>query len=156
MRDLPVLVMLAVHEEKRLAALLQKSEIIFINGRADANQTPNALVRDTDFHPDARAERETGERQRCARILCCQIVKSNARIFSLAATFIMFASALADAAKVDPQRDESGVVERARGAKDHFVVHRAAAQRVRVKHERDTTRVPFSRLLQNRFEATVR
>src|SRR5437660_10654720 len=83
-----------------------------------------------------------------------QIIESDSYIFRLAASFLVLAGAMAHSAKVYAQGDESRLKERARGAKYHLVVHSASAQRVRVKHQRNTARL-ITRLLQNRFEATV-
>jgi hypothetical protein len=52
----PELVAVAVYEENRLAAAFEKSEIVFINGRAETDEPHDSRVSDADFKPDTRAE----------------------------------------------------------------------------------------------------
>ena len=54
-------------------------------------------------------------------------------------------------AKIKAQRNQTGVNESGGGAKNDFVVHRAAARRMRMTNERDAARFA-RRLFQNRFK----
>src|SRR5205085_3304365 len=155
MRDLPVLVHLAVNEENWLRARFEKTEIIFVNGRADADKLTHARVCNADLQTYTRAEGEASERDGLFWILLDQISKRDPHIFNLSAPLFMLARATAYAAKVYAQGDESGIIQRACSAKDHLVVHGASAQRMRMKNERQPSRL-FSWLFQNRFEATMR
>ena len=143
-------------EEDWLAACFKKREIVFINGRADADQVTDASSADADLHADARAEGESGEREWLSRVLFRQIIKSGANIFDLAATFIMLARTLANAPKVNAERRESSLIQRACCAKDYLIVHRPAAERVRVQHQRNAWSFTLARLLENRLKLTVR
>src|SRR2546421_11273471 len=133
---LSVFVHLAVNEENGLRARLQETEIIFVNGRADADKLTHARVCNADLQTYTRAEGEASERDGLLWKLFNQISKRDSYIFNLAASFLMLARATAYAAKVYSQGNESCIIQRACGAKDHLVVHSAAAQRVRVKNER--------------------
>ncbi len=89
------------------------------------------------------------------------MIEGDARIVSLAAPFVVRAGALAYAAKIYPQCDESGIIQRASSAKHDLVVHRAAVQRMWVQDKRDVRvrRNLFfddARFFQNRFKPTVR
>src|SRR2546421_7445275 len=110
---LSVFVHLAVNEENGLAARLQETEIIFVNGRADADKLMHARVCNADLQTYTRAEGEASERDGLLWILFDQIVQSNPYIFNLAASFLMLARATAYAAKVYAQGDESGIIQRA-------------------------------------------
>src|ERR1043165_5136126 len=117
----------------------------------------NALIRHPHFYPDARAEGEARECDGQLAVLFGEIIERDANVLRFAAPFIMLAGALSDAAKVDAQGDEASVIQRARRAKDDLVVHRAAAQRMRVKHERHAAcGLARARLFQDGFEPTVR
>jgi hypothetical protein len=64
-------------------------------------------------------------------------------------------AALSDAAKVESQGNEAGIVQRSGSTEDDFVVHRPAAKWVRMKHESRGTRWALPRLFDNRFELSV-
>ena len=49
----------------------------------------------------------------------------------------MLARALSDPAEINSQGDQSGIIQRRGRAKNDFVVHRAAKERMRMQHERD-------------------
>src|SRR2546425_6630368 len=85
-----------------------------------------------------------------------QIVQPGAYVIAFPVTFVMGSSTLAHAAKVDAQGNQSGVIQGRRGAKDDFVMHRAAAQRVRMQYQSDTSNRTSARLFQNGFQPTVR
>jgi hypothetical protein len=59
------------------------------------------------------------------------------------------------ASEVYTQRREPGIIQAARGAEDHLIVHRPAVQRVRVKDERGPAALA-RRLLKNGLDAPVR
>src|SRR5207237_997029 len=48
------LVMLAMHEQKRLAASVQESEVVHVDGRADADERGDTAVIRADFQADSR------------------------------------------------------------------------------------------------------
>ena len=87
---------------------------------------------------DRGAEREAGDHHLArGRLMREQIVEGDARVIHLAAAVVVPAGAVADAAKVDAQRDEAGRLERLGGVGDDLVVHRPAVERVRVEDQRD-------------------
>src|SRR2546423_4736422 len=153
--DIAELIPVAVDEEDRLVTGFKKTEVVHVDGRADADQSRDARIRDADLQTDARTERETGERDGLVRVVFRQKLKPGERIIALATRFVMRARALPDAAKVDAQGSQPCIVQGGSGAKDHLVVHRAAVQRMWMKHERHPTRRAHARLLQDRFQATV-
>src|SRR5205085_8922597 len=115
-----------------------------------------AVIR-ADFQADARAEGEACEQEWKLWVSLCEIVEAGAGVLLFAARVVVRACALARAAKVEAERDEARVVQRACGAKDDLVVHCAAVQRVRVQDERGGARlVRLARLFQDRFELPVR
>ncbi len=67
----------------------------------------------------------------------------------------MRAGALADAAKVNTQRNQACLMQSARGPKNDFVVHRAAAERMRVQYQRGASCGRAARLFQDCFELAV-
>ncbi len=137
-------VQVAVNEENWFATAFQKCKVVHVDGRADGDETFDALVCDADFETDTRAERESGKRDRLIRVALNQIIESGACIILFATRLIVCACACADAAKVDAKRCESGVVQGACRAKHDLVVHRAAMQRMRVKNKRRAARVVVS------------
>ena len=89
-------------------------------------------------------------------IILGKIIQPGPCVIAFAVAFVMCSGTLAHAAKVDTQGDQSGVIQGGRGAKDNFVMHRAAAERVRMQHQRDTANRTSTRLFQNSFQPTVR
>ena len=69
--------------------------------------------------------------------------------WSYHATFVVLTRTLSDAAKVNAQSREPGVVQRRGGAKHDFVVHRAAAEWMWMKNESHGSRWALPGLLQN-------
>jgi hypothetical protein len=63
----------------------------------------------------------------------------------------MLACTLSNAAKVNSQRRQSGVVKRRGSAKHDLIVHRAAAEWVWMEHQSHGSGWTLPRLFQNRF-----
>jgi hypothetical protein len=80
-----------------------------------------------------------------------QVIEPCANVVAFTASFVVLARALSDAAKVDAQSRESGVIQRRGSAKHDFVVHRASAEWMWMKHQSHGSGWTLPRLLQNRF-----
>jgi hypothetical protein len=80
-----------------------------------------------------------------------QVIESRADVVAFPAAFVVLARALSDAAKVDAQGREPGVVQGRGSAKHDFIVHRAAAEWVWMKHQSHGSGWTLPRLLKNRF-----
>ena len=65
----------------------------------------------------------------------CQVVESGAQIPVLPTLAVVPSLAPADAAEVETQDRDAGLLQGARGAEDHVVVHGAPVQRVRMTHD---------------------
>src|SRR5215813_15308064 len=115
MLDVAKLVVLPVNEQQRLPTSLKKLKVVLIQRRADANQVLNPRIRNPNLQPDARAKREATECYAEIRIVARKVIKSSAHVVALATAFVMHAGTLAHPAKVDPQSNESGVVQGSRG-----------------------------------------
>jgi hypothetical protein len=61
-----------------------------------------------------------------------QVVERVTNVIAFSTSFIVFTSALSNAPEIYPKDDEPGVVQRSSGTKDDFVVHRAAAEWMRM------------------------
>src|SRR2546430_2513848 len=68
----------------------------------------------------------------------------------------MRAGALPDATKIDAKRNESCIIQSRGCAKNYFVVHRSAAERMRMQHQCDAACGLNARWFQNRFQLSVR
>jgi len=64
-----------------------------------------------------------------------QIIQTGARIFAFTASFVVPARTLAHAAKVNSQGYQARFLQSARRPEDNFVMHCAAAERMRMKNQ---------------------
>src|SRR5688572_6204039 len=113
------------------------------------------MVRHSDFHPGTRTERESRKCYIFVRIFACEIVHRGTHIFLPALDLRVKAGRSTDAAKIKSQCYHLSINQPGGHAKDHLVMHRPAAERVRMANERDTS--PLARrLLQDRLELPVR
>src|SRR5262249_6427002 len=112
----------------------------------DADQSDHSGVCSANLHSDSRTKRETAECDFFTRIFLSQIIQARVRIVAFAASFVMFACALADAAKVYSQSGQPGINKRGSCAKYYFVVHGPAAEWMRVQRQGRALDWPFTRL----------
>src|SRR6266545_1107062 len=103
--NVTVLIILAVHEQDRLVVPCQKTEIVFIYGRADADQSYRPSVVDSYFHSHAGAERKAANSSLFIGIMRGEIIQPGTGIIAFSVPFIMRSGALAYAAKIDSQRN---------------------------------------------------
>jgi hypothetical protein len=136
-----------VDQQQRLAASLKKLEVVLVERRADADEVLHAPVFNPHFQTHAGAKRETTQSDIQLRVVGGKVIESGAHVVALTASFVMFACTLADAAKVDSQSGQAGVVQGRGGTKNDLVVHRAAAQRMRMENKGHTFSWPGSRFL---------
>ena len=121
---------------------------------ADADELLDARVARADGEADARAEREAGHPQRHAGVALGQELEGRESVVLLAGVAVVTAGRRADATEVEAQHGDAGVVEGLGGAVDDVVVHRAAAERVRVAD--DGGGDGRGGLLEDRLELSVR
>src|ERR1044071_4160005 len=148
--------MLTVHEQDRLSALHEKIEVVFIYRCPDADQSLHAIVIDSNFQAHARAKRKSAQGNFICRIFFSEVIQTRADVVALAVTFVMRAGALSDATKIDAKRNQSRIIQGRGCAKNYFVVHRPAAERMRMPNQGDTACGLKAWCLQNRFQLSVR
>src|SRR6185503_17201234 len=102
---------------------------------------------------DARAERETGHPERKVRVALREDVERRERVLLLARAAVVSPRRGAHAAEVEAQHGDARLVEGLGGPVDDVVVHRAAAQRVRMANDR--RRDGGLRLLEQALELTM-
>ena len=95
------------------------------------------------------------EGYRLARIFSGQIFKCISDVLAAAFDFIVRSRRCSDAAEIKTQGDQPRINEAGSGTKNDLVVHRSAAERVRVANEPDTSGRAL-RLFQDRFQLPVR
>src|SRR2546422_3538042 len=148
--------MLALHIQNRLATGGEKTKVILVNRRADADQIADAAICDSHFQTNPRAKREPAKRDGLVRILLDQVIERDPHIVPLAATLVMPARTLAHTAKINTQGYQPGLVQGACCAKHNFIVHCSPTQRMRMKHESGAVRGPDTWLFQNCLKFPVR
>jgi hypothetical protein len=89
------------------------------------------------------------------RIVFAQKVECGADIVLFASAFVMSAGRQPNAAKVEPESYQTGVKKSGRRAKNDLVVHRSAAERMRMRNESHAAKLLFG-FLDDRFESAVR
>src|SRR5207253_6417607 len=109
-------------------------EVVFVYGRADADQSLDPIIINAHLQSHPRAEREAAQDNILAGIVLGEIIQTRAHIVTLAVAFVMGAGALPDATKIDAKRNESCIIQSRGCAKNYFVVHRPAAEGMRMQH----------------------
>jgi hypothetical protein len=85
-----------------------------------------------------------------------EVFKPGARVFRFTLSVIMRTRALSNTTKIDSQHYQPGIIQSRACAKDDLVVHRPAAEWMRVEKKSDASHGSTSRLLQNSFEPAMR
>src|SRR5437868_3137942 len=132
-------IMVAMDKQDRLSDLAQEVIIlVFVDGSSDADKPHYASVSDSDFGADPRPERKPAQRDRLARILARQIIEGVANILFAAADFLVNTGRCSDAAKIKSKCYQTGIEQPPGRPKHDFIMHRAAAKRVRMTNQTDT------------------
>src|SRR5579883_411369 len=132
----PILVLLALHDELVFYAAGQYIAHECGDRHPHANQLAHTLVGATDRQSYPRAEGETCQAERQRGETPRQFIERGTHVVRLAAPFVKGASATPDAAKIEPEHRHAEISQRLRHAKDHLIVHGAAAYRMWVADQR--------------------
>jgi hypothetical protein len=124
------LIVFSVDQEQGFTARREKTEVILLERRPDANQVRDTWIIYANIQPDSRPERKSTEQDPQPGVLFRQIVQGRPRIVLLSTSFVVFTGALADAAKVKSQGCQAGIIQSRGGTKYHLIVHRAATERM--------------------------
>ena len=132
-----VLVVVAADEELRFCALPQERErkeaSIGLDRRAKRNQCANVRIGTRSAQPSGRTKGKTDEDDG-QRELIFQPSQRGLYVGNFTAPLVVPACAQARTAKVEAQHRKAERVQSLHGVKDHLVVHRATAQRMRMAH----------------------
>ena len=128
---------------------------VFIDRRSDADQPDNTVIVNSDFHSDSRTKRKSRECNRLSRI----VSQINTRALPRASSFAPSISLCTPVDAPTPLKLNRIVInphpEDRRCTKNHLIVHRSAAKRMRMTDRSDAFRF-ILRLLQDRLKLTMR
>src|SRR5260370_3491392 len=138
--DGAVFVVSSVHKKFWLAALAQERKIRAVDGNTQADQVRDARVFAADPHANPGAKTESRKQQRHTGKLGSKKVQRSANIVPLAKTTVVNPGAQPCTAKIEPQYGDTEGIQRLRRLVNHFVVHRAAKERMRMADNRGELR----------------
>lgn len=155
------LVVLGEHEVRRLRDVDELRAVEVFDGQSDQHEPREARLSRREPHHRPRAEREAGAPELDAGMASREPVHAGPRVLLLGAVAVVNAFAVLDAAEVEAQHGEAGALQTPSGAKHDVVVQGAAAERMRVAHDRGRAQrqllaVRASRRPVDRFEPTGR
>src|SRR2546422_1157547 len=151
------LVVAAVDKKFRFAALAQKRKIRAVDGNSQADQVRDTRVLAADMHANPGTKTESRQQHRHAREFNLQKVERGAHVTPLTGSAVVFARTQPRAAEIESQHGKAEGSERLRRLVNHFVVHRAAEERMRVADDGSKWRPLVrrrGRRPENRFEAS--
>src|SRR3989442_4384095 len=102
---IPKLILIALIEQYGVKTVCKKTEIVFVDRRADAYQVSNAVVRYANFQSNTSAEREATNGDGPIGIVGFEIIQTGTNVIELSAPLVIGAAALAHTAKVYSQRN---------------------------------------------------
>src|SRR6476620_4136271 len=155
-RNRTELITVAMNEQYRLFHRGQKIEIpIFLDRCPDRYKPFDPVVGHPDLHSCTRAERKSRERHVLTGIFVCEPVKRVGRVFDTALDLVVHTCRGTHAAKVEFQRRKAGVYQSSGCTEYDLIMHRPAAQRMRMADQAYT--FPRAcRLLKNALKLAVR
>src|SRR6185437_2975901 len=145
-------VLAALHDQLGFRAGAQIAQIRFIHRKPNADQFGYARFLAPHAQTNPRAEAEAGQQDRARREFTRKIIERGANVVLLAAAVVVNPFAQSRPAKIETKHGETRVMERLRRAKDHFVVHGPAEERMRMAHDRYARRTCFRRGPEHGFE----
>ena len=143
-------------DQLRFGRLAKKGQVGGGGGKAQPDQAFRSRLARAHRESNPCAKGKTHQADRLFGKPRQEVIKRRTDVVALAGAFGVFSLALADAAKVEAQRRETQPHGRFGGAKDNFVVKRAAKLRVRVTHQRHHARIDPRVPLEQRFEPSNR
>src|SRR5580700_1044145 len=147
-----VLIVCPLDNQLRLRASFQIAEIRIVHRNAETDQFLDSRVGAAHFQSHHRTEAESGKNDWDRGKFLREVIDRSTNVFSFTATSIVLAYALARAAEIESQYGKAARVQRLRGLKHDFIVHRAAEERMRMANYRSTRRIWRGRCPQQRFE----
>ena len=152
----PVDIFGPLDDQLRFGRLAKKGQVGRGGGKAQPDQAFCSRVARAHCESNPRAKGKTHQADRLFGKPRQEVIKRRTDVVALAGAFGVFSLALADAAKVEAQRRETQRGGRFGGAKDNFVVKRAAKLRVRMTHQRRQARIASRVPLEQSFEPSNR
>src|SRR5579872_6476044 len=128
--DRSVLIVRALHENPGNSAVFEVRAVLKNSGKPDSDDATGACSTAAQTQHNARAERESCQRERQIGIALAQISEAGAGVFHLAFALVVGSLTEVDAAIVEAQHYTSGAAQTSRDPVDHFVVHGPAVLRM--------------------------
>src|SRR5689334_7675909 len=129
--------------------------MVLIDRRADRDQASDAIVGHADLHTCSSSERKACKRDVLLGIFLHEPAEGIADILDAALYLGMNACRCSDAAKIEAKRCQPGVNEARSSTEDNLIVHRSAAERVRMTDKTNAARLSLW-LLEDRLEPPMR
>jgi len=146
----------AMHEKLRFFTPRQIRKIRIVDWRSQPDQRSDSLIFAANAKSHPAPETESGNEKRNIWKFGSEKFQRRTNIAAFPFAAIVFSFAHSRSAKIETQHWKSKRIQRFRSLIDHFVVHRAAKERMRVANDRSHRRRTHARAPQNSFQTPCR